>query len=122
MGQAAPKKKPSRRRGRKSASSDVQIKKVRFRQSGGFAGLVRGSEAAGKDITDAQRKALERHARNVRAAPSEKSSRARDMVMYELDIDTDAGPMRLEFDDASVPDDLEALVKELSKRAKPTSP
>jgi len=44
------------------------------------------------------------------------------MVMYELDIDTDAGPMRLEFDDASVPDDLEALVEELSKRAKPTSP
>ena len=97
----------------------MQIKKIHFRQSGGFAGLVRGSEAAGKDISDAQRKALERHVRGSRAASSGQSSAARDMVIYELDIDTDTGPMRLEFDETHVPEDLEALVKELSKRAKP---
>ena len=100
--------------------SDVQIKKVHFRQSGGFAGLVRGSEAAGKDISDAQRKALERHAKGSSAASSNKASRGRDMVVYELELDTDIGPVRLEFDEAGVPEDLEALVKELSKRAKPT--
>ena len=101
----------------------MQIKKIRFRQSGGFAGLVRGSEAAGKDISDAQRKALERHAKgSSSAASSSKVSRARDMVVYELDVDTEEGPVRLEFDEASVPDDLEGLVKELSKRAKPTPP
>lgn len=89
-------------------------------QSGGFAGLVRGSEAAAKDISDAQRKALERHAKG--AAASTKSSRARDMVMYELNVDTDGGPVRLEFDETNVPEDLEALVKDLLKRAKPTQP
>ena len=101
-------------------TSDVQITKVHFRQSGGFAGLVRGSEAAGKDISDSQRKALERHAKD--AASSTGSTRARDMVMYELEIDTDRGPVRLEFDETNVPEDLEALVKELSKRARPAPP
>ena len=100
----------------------MQIKKIHFRQSGGFAGLVRGSEAAGKDISAAQRKAIERHARGSSAASSRKASRARDMIVYELDVDTDGGPVRLEFDEASVPDDLEGLVKELSKRAKPSPP
>ena len=98
----------------------MQIKKIHFRQSGGFAGLVRGSEAAGKDISDAQRKALEHHAKG--GASSSNASRARDMVLYELEVETDRGPIRLEFDEANVPEDLEALVKDLSKRAKPTQP
>lgn len=44
------------------------------------------------------------------------------MVMYELNVDTDGGPVRLEFDETNVPEDLEALVKDLLKRAKPTQP
>src|SRR5690349_3191957 len=120
MERAVPKRRLLRRRGRKSGSEGVQIKKIQFRQSGGFAGLVRGSEATGKDLSDAQRKALEHHARQSGAASSGESSRARDMVMYELDIDTDAGPMRLEFDEATVPEDLASLIEDLSKRARPT--
>ena len=98
----------------------MQIKKVHFRQSGGFAGLVRGSEAPARDISDAQRKALERHAKG--GASTSTASRARDMVVYELEVDTDGGPVRLEFDEGNVPEDLEGLVKDLSKRAKPTQP
>jgi hypothetical protein len=42
--------------------------------------------------------------------------------MYELTLETDAGPVRLEFDEMSVPDDLTALVEELARRAKPVKP
>lgn len=99
------------------------IKKVRFRQSGGFAGLVRGSELSGdKEISDAERRALERYAESSRAAPAAKGSRARDLVGYELELDTDDGKVRLEFDEANVPDDLAPLVEKLAKRAKPVPP
>jgi hypothetical protein len=100
----------------------MPIKNIQFRQSGGFAGLVKGSEVSSDEISVAQRRALERHAQGSRAASPAGASRARDMVVYELDLDTDAGHVRLEFDEASVPDDLAPLVEELAKRARPTRP
>ena len=100
----------------------MEIKKIQFRQSGGFAGLVKGSETAADEISPAQRRALERLARGTRAASPAGASRARDLVMYELELDTDAGKVRLEFDEASVPDGLAPLVDELAKRARPVRP
>lgn len=99
------------------------INKIRLRQSGGFAGLVRGSEAsAEKDITAAELRALERHAQGSRSASSAKTSRARDLVVYEIELDTDEGQVRLEFDEENIPKDLAPLVKKLAKRAKPIPP
>ncbi len=101
----------------------MPIKKIHFRQSGGFAGLVRGGEAsAEKDLSAAERRALERYAQGSRGASPAKASRARDLTMYEMELDTDEGPIRLEFDEANVPKDLAALVEKLAKRAKPIPP
>jgi hypothetical protein len=101
----------------------MRINKIHFRQSGGFAGLVRGSDVSDeKDISAADRRALERYAQGTRAASPAGASRARDLVMYELELDTDAGHVRLEFDESNVPDDLAALVHKLAKRAKPMPP
>ena len=101
----------------------MQIKKIHFRQSGGFAGLVRGSDvSAEKDISAAERRTLERHAQGSRAASPAKASRARDLVIYEIELDTDEGPVRLEFDEANVPKGLAPLVEKLAKRAKPVPP
>jgi hypothetical protein len=101
----------------------MQIKNIQFRQSGGFAGLVRGAEvSADEGISETERRALERHAQGTRATPAPGAARARDLVMYELTLETDAGPVRLEFDEMSVPDDLTALVEELARRAKPVKP
>ena len=100
----------------------MRIKKIRFRQSGGFAGLVRGSEASGKDITAAELGAIERHLRSSRKAPPAGTSPARDLVVYEIEGDTDEGPMRLEFDEANVPKDMAPLMEKLTRRAKPVPP
>jgi hypothetical protein len=53
----------------------MQIKNIQFRQSGGFAGLVRGAEvSADEGISETERRALERHAQGTRAV-GEKTSR-----------------------------------------------
>jgi len=75
-----------------------------------------------KEIGEAERQALERLARRPRAASNAGTSRARDLIGYEIELDTDEGPVRLEFDEAHVPDDLAPLVEKLAKRAKPVPP
>ena len=69
-----------------------------------------------------ERRALERYAQGSRGASPAKASRACDLTVYEMELDTDEGPIRLEFDEANVPKDLAALVEKLAKRAKPIPP
>jgi len=84
---------------------------------------VRGCEAAPEDLGDAERCALERHAHEnpTGAAPSADSG-ARDLVVYEIEIETDSGGTRLEFDETRVPEDLAALIGRLQKRSRPMPP
>lgn len=98
----------------------MAIRKIRFRQSGGFAGLVRGCDVELDVLDVADRAALERHAKSgsTTRAPSE----ARDQIVYEIDLETDAGVRRLEFDEASIPNDLAPAVKALAARSKPMPP
>jgi hypothetical protein len=99
------------------------IRTVRFRQSGGFGGLVRGCEAAPADLDAAECRALERHAHAKRAgAMPAADSGARDLVVYEIEIETDSGATRLEFDEIRIPEDLAALIGRLQKRSRPMSP
>ena len=100
----------------------VKIRKIRFRQSGGFAGLVRGCEVAPEDLGAADRRALEGHAQDKSAAAPSGSSRARDMAVYEIELETDAGVRRFEFDEMSVPENLAALVERLKKSSRPMLP
>ena len=98
----------------------MAIHKIRFRQSGGFAGLVRGCDVEFNELDVAFRKALERYAGSgpTPVAPS----KARDQIVYEIEMETDAGVRRLEFDEASVPNDLASLVQTLAQRSKPMQP
>jgi len=98
----------------------LAIHKIRFRQSGGFAGLVRGCDVEFNELDVAFRTALERHAGSgpTPVAPS----KARDQIVYEIEMETDAGVRRLEFDEASVPKDLAPLVQALAERSKPMRP
>jgi len=98
----------------------LAIHKIRFRQSGGFAGLVRGCDVEFNELDVAFRTALERHAGSgpTPVAPS----KARDQIVYEIEMETDAGVRRLEFDEATVPNDLAPLVQALAGRSKPMQP
>ena len=94
----------------------MDIRTVRFRQSGGFAGLVRGAEIDGGELTGAERRALERA---DSASSAGHGGAARDTFVYELELDTDEGVRRLTFDESGAPAALEPLLQRLSARAKP---
>ena len=93
----------------------MEIRSIRFRQSGGFAGLVRGADLDGGDLTGAERRALVRAVSASAQAPGG----ARDMFVYELELDTDQGLRVLRFDESGAPGGLEGLLQRLSAAAKP---
>ena len=96
----------------------MDIRKIRFRVSGGFAGLVRGAEMDASELSSAERTAL---ARAVKTASAKPVSDARDMQTYELDIVTDGATHHLEFDEMHEPGGLDGLVQRLTERARPVA-
>ena len=97
----------------------MQIRKLRFRVSGGFAGLVRAAEAEGQTLSASERAAL---ARLLASAASARAPGARDLVTYEWDVDTDEGPRRAEVDEMNVPEGLDDLVLKLTRLSRPVAP
>jgi hypothetical protein len=98
--------------------------KVRFRQSGGFAGLVRGAELDTDSLPPTQAAELERL---VAAAslPSGKRATAAgaDRQQYEIAVErTGAHRIESRFGDGDLTDELAALVAFLRARAKPVKP
>ena len=96
----------------------MQIHKLRFRVSGGFAGVVRGTEAEGTALSAAERTALAR----LLASPPARAPGARDLLTYEWHVDTDEGPRQVEVDEMNVPDGLADLVSKLTRLARPVAP
>ena len=44
---------------------------------------------------------------------------ARDLVIYEIELETDAGAKRFEFDEMNLSEELGALIEEFAKRSRP---
>jgi hypothetical protein len=111
-----------------AGDSPTEIREIRFVQSGGFAGLLRGCDVTAADLGAEDRRALERHLHDSgeeaspRAGVASAKGAGRDLVNYEIELETEAGRVRLEFDDSNVPEDLAPLIERLSKRAKPLPP
>jgi hypothetical protein len=97
----------------------VNIGKIRFRISGGFAGLVRGTDLTTEELTAEERRALDRHLAHGEVA---RADHARDLLQYEFEAETDSGTRRIAFDEMSTPGDLADLVTRLAQRAKPVRP
>jgi len=101
----------------------MEIRKVRFRQSGGFAGLVRGCDVEAKTLDAADLRALEQHAQGAPGgtAPA-RAPAARDAVTYQIAIETATGTKELDFDELNVPPGLAPLLARLSKQCRPMKP
>lgn len=95
----------------------MEIASVRFRQSGGFAGLIRGCEISGDQITAADRRALARYLKARAAAPAR--SEARDLLVYEIEVEADSGTVRLEFDEVGAPPELSSFIERLTACTRP---
>jgi len=98
--------------------------RIRYVQSGGFAGLIRGCTIDSAALAPAVAAVLKRL---VKAAPLAKLKTARtqgvaDLLLHDLAIETDVGTFHLSFDDLSLPTALKPLVAFLTRRSKPIPP
>lgn len=100
----------------------MTARKIRFRQAGGFAGLVRGCDLDLEAMTPKQRAELERliTSSGLATTPAAKSkSKGRDLMQYEITIESASGTIRADLTDLDLDDKLEPLVAFLQKRAGP---
>jgi hypothetical protein len=94
--------------------------KIRFRQTGGFGGLVLGCDLDTSSLPSAEAQDLARlirqaHLEKIDARPSEK---ARDLQNYEIAVESDEITAKASFDDMSVDADVEPLLEFLRQRAR----
>ena len=92
--------------------------KLRFRQSGGFAGLSRGCEMAVASLTPELRKVLDEALARPAAKPAPSVNMA-DATTYSLIVDAPGSTQEMHFDDATLPPALAPLLAHLSAASKP---
>ena len=97
--------------------------KIRYVQSGGFAGLIRGCTLDASALAPAAAAVLKRL---LKAAPlatlkTARTEGAADLLLHDFAIETDAGTHHLSFDDLTLPKALKPLVAFMAKRGKPIS-
>lgn len=99
----------------------MEIQGVRFRVSGGFAGLVRGCEVGSDALTAADRRSIEQAVTRTSGAGggTARAPGARDARQFDLSVDTDDGVRELSFDEMSVPPSLDGLVGRLEQQSRP---
>ena len=95
--------------------------KLQFLQSGGFAGLVKGSDFDTQALAPEQAKEIEHLVRECGIAASGEflSNTARDLHQYEISIEDGDRKVSVTFDDANIPQNARALLGFLKKHARP---
>ena len=95
--------------------------KVSFRQSGGFAGLIRGVDldTAQMDADAAQELAGLVSASGIVGTKKARTHAARDLVQYDILIEQGDQISKGSFDDKTVPADAQPLLKYLRSQSHP---
>jgi hypothetical protein len=98
--------------------------KIRYVQSGGFAGLTRGCALDAATIAPSTASVLKRLVNGVLRAKvkTARTQGVADLLLHEFTIETETGTHRLSFDDLSLPKPLKPLVAFLARRCKPLPP
>lgn len=93
--------------------------KVRYRQSGGFAGLSLGADLDSEKLPPDEAEEL---ARLVNRAALDKigvkkSIRGRDLTSYEIIVEDNGQTRKASFDDTTIPPNVQPLLDFLNRRA-----
>jgi hypothetical protein len=93
--------------------------KVRFRQTGGFGGLVLGCNLDTSALPAAEAQELTRLVKqaNLEKIQTRRSEKARDLLQYDIAVENDV-TAKASFDDMSVDPKLEPLLDFLRARAR----
>jgi hypothetical protein len=98
--------------------------KVFFRQSGGFAGLLRGAELDTESLGDADARTLRAlvEQSGILATASERSATGRDAGEFEITIEDGARQRHVRLDDITTPESAWPLLEFLMARSSPRPP
>ena len=91
--------------------------KIQFRQSGGFAGLIRGCDLDTKTLNKSEAEHIERLA-SAAKSPAATPTGA-DLTSYEIEITDGGRKKKLTLDDMSLTAETAPLVELLAQHAKP---
>jgi hypothetical protein len=96
--------------------------KIRFRQSGGFGGIVLGCDLDVETLPPADAIALSRLIKDAKLAEvgARTNERGRDLTNYEITVEEKGATIKASFDDMSIPPKIEPLLDFLRDRARPT--
>src|SRR5262245_30083035 len=106
----------------------MSLLKVRFRQSGGYGGLIRGCELSAADTSPDEFQQLERLlngsglTKPAAGGGAKSPSSAADLMQYDLDIETSDGKKHVVLTDEGVDEKTQHLIELLQKRSKPIMP
>jgi len=97
--------------------------RIRFVQSGGFAGLLRECEIDTQRLPPAEARQVDDLVRTSGIPETgeyiEMTPEARDLQVYNLTIEGDGRQVRVVYDDLSAPSRARPLIAYLAKQAKP---
>jgi hypothetical protein len=95
--------------------------KVKFSQSGGYAGLIRGCELDTDSLSPAEATKLQSlvEQSGILQAQSKHAPHARDLLNYNITVETSEGAPTVSFDDLSLPENVQPLLEYLQSCAKP---
>jgi hypothetical protein len=95
--------------------------KIKFRQSGGYAGLRMGCDLDTNSLSTAESTQLESLVKTsgILQARSGRSENAADLINYEITIETKDGIYQVKFDDLTLPESIIPLLDYLQNQAKP---
>jgi hypothetical protein len=94
--------------------------KIRFRQTGGFAGLVLGCDLDTSTLPPAEGQELIRLVKqaNLNEIQTKRSEKARDLQNYEIAVEGEGLTAKKTLDDMSVDANVEPLLGFLRQRAR----
>lgn len=98
--------------------------RIRFRQAGGYAGLIRGCEFDTDSLSPEEAEAFQSLVRKskIRGNRMLITRDARDLRTYSITVEKDDESNSISFDEMSTPREVKELLSFLESRAKPQKP
>jgi hypothetical protein len=93
--------------------------KIRYRQTGGFAGLSLGAELDTETLPVGEARELERLVKRaaLHHIGDRKSRGGRDLTSYEMTVEDQGRTTKASFDDMTIPSNAQALLDFVRSRA-----
>lgn len=105
-------------------TSEIYHMKVTFRQSGGYAGLIRGCELDTDSLSPDEAITLQSlvEESGILKVKDGHTPQGRDLLQYKITVETSEGVYHVSFDDMTLPESAAPLIEYLQSHSTPRSP